>query len=340
MRWIFTEIIASKLRPKGLVRNIAVIGAGKQSQRFITNGKKKKSDIHRFIGIFDDRKTRNNFSQYFVGDIDTLVTYTRYGLIQHVIIALPCSAEQRIFDLIARLRELPVDISVSSDLVACNLIGAYQQAPVIEKTLVVNGAPTSRLSGRIKWIADRLLAMLLIGFLAPVFLLIIIAIKLDSSGAILFRQRRNGFNRQPITIYKFRTMYESNHYEPFIQATPKDPRITRVGSILRRISFDELPQLFNVLWGDMSLVGPRPHPIELDKQYSAILPRYNIRFRVKPGITGWAQINGWRGETKTQDQMRARIEHDIHYIENWSLWFDFRILIQTAYKGWTHQNAY
>jgi Undecaprenyl-phosphate glucose phosphotransferase len=340
MRWIVSRNIASWFRSGRLVRNVAVVGAGMQGQRFISDAKKKPSNTQHFIGIFDNRKTRIDHSQHFVGDIDTLVAYARKGLIQHIIIALPWSAEQRILDLVTKLRELPVDISLSSDLVAYNFPDTYKQTQLIDNALFVDRIPASGLWGSVKWLEDKLLATLLIGFLAPILLLIIVVIKLDSPGPILFRQKRYGFNRQPITIYKFRTMRDSNSSDRFLQATREDPRITRTGSILRKVSLDELPQLFNVFQGDMSLVGPRPHPIDLDEQYSDIIPRYNARFRVKPGITGWAQINGWRGETETKEKMCARLEHDLYYIEHWSVWLDFRILIQTAYKGWIHQNAF
>lgn len=212
---------------------------------------------------------------------------------------------------------------------------------VSESALSVEGVPHSGWRQLVKWMAERLLAGLLLALLAPVLGLIALVIKLDNPGPILFRQRRYGINKKPITIYKFRTMYPvAEGAVPFKQATQNDPRITRTGRLLRRTSLDELPQLFNVLQGSMSLVGPRPHPIELDKQFSTLLSGYDARFRVRPGITGWAQVNGWRGETKTLGEMRARIEHDLYYIEHWSLWFDLRILLRTACLGWVHRNAY
>lgn len=311
IRWIISYLIASWYRSGRFVRNFAVVGAGRQSRRLLFRAEQKKFDNQHLIGVFDDRQTRLDPSQKLVGDIDTLVEYIRKGLIQHIIIALPWNAERRILELVANLRDLPIDISLSNDLVACHFTGAYQQVPLIGNTLLVDSVPASGLWGSVKWMEDKLLATLFVGFLAPIFVLIIAAIKLDSPGPILFRQKRYGFNRQPITVYKFRTMYDSNRSKRFVQTTREDSRITRVGSILRSTSLDELPQLFNVLQGDMSLVGPRPHPIALDEQFSGMLPRYNARFRVKPGITGWAQINGWRGETETKEKMRARLDHDL-----------------------------
>jgi putative colanic acid biosynthesis UDP-glucose lipid carrier transferase len=170
---------------------------------------------------------------------------------------------------------------------------------------------------------------------------IAVAIKMDSPGPVLFRQRRYGFNNEDIEVLKFRTMY---HFRPpevgFVQATRDDPRVTRLGALLRKSSLDELPQLFNVLGGSMSLIGPRPHAIAHNEQFVPLVASYDARHKVKPGITGWAQVNGFRGETDNIEKMRARVEHDIYYIENWSLWFDLKILILTALVVWTHPNAY
>ena len=181
----------------------------------------------------------------------------------------------------------------------------------------------------------------MLAVLSPVLLLIALAIKLDSRGPVLFRQARYGFNNEVIIVNKFRTMY--HHRPPEVgvpQACRGDARVTRVGRLLRRMSFDELPQLLNVLAGSMSMVGPRPHAVEHNEQYAALIGGYHGRHRVKPGITGWAQVNGLRGETTTVEQMRRRVEYDIHYIENWSPWLDFRILGLTAMFGWHQKGAY
>lgn len=175
--------------------------------------------------------------------------------------------------------------------------------------------------------------------LFPVMVLVSIAIKLDSTGPALYCQSRSGRNREVIKVYKFRTMFQSPSSE-FRQASKDDPRITKIGAFLRRTSLDELPQLFNVIQGSMSLVGPRPHPLKLDEDFRHVIPGLHSRYCVKPGITGWAQINGFRGETRQLKDMLGRIDHDRHYIRNWSLWLDFRIVLLTAFKGWTHENAY
>jgi len=179
----------------------------------------------------------------------------------------------------------------------------------------------------------------------PLFVIISILIKLDSTGPAFFYQQRSGRHGESINVYKFRTMYQ-NYSTPvptdksFIQTQQNDRRITRLGAMLRKTSIDELPQLFNVIEGSMSLVGPRPHPAPLDEQFKHVIPTIQSRYAVKPGLTGWAQVNGFRGETKRVEDMVARVEHDRHYIKNWTLWLDIKIIALTVIKGWTHRNAY
>lgn len=197
-----------------------------------------------------------------------------------------------------------------------------------------------------KRLSDFLIGGLALLVLLPFLALLSILIKLDSTGPALFCQQRRGRNREIIKVYKFRTMYQDfsagsmDGGGKFKQAQKDDPRVTRIGAILRKTSLDELPQLFNVVQGSMSLVGPRPHPVPLDEKYKHVIPALNSRYAVKPGITGWAQINGFRGETVRVEDMVARVEHDRHYIKNWTLWLDIKILAMTAIKGWTHTNAY
>ena len=201
------------------------------------------------------------------------------------------------------------------------------------------------LNAAAKRLFDLSVACLALIVLSPLLLLVALAIKLESTGPALFCQHRRGRNGENIKVYKFRSMYQDHSCtvptaKTFIQAKKDDPRVTRFGAFLRRTSIDELPQLLNVLEGSMSLVGPRPHPIPLDEKYKHVIPRLNSRYAVKSGITGWAQVNGFRGETLRVEDMVARIEHDLHYIRNWTLFLDFKILALTVVKGWTHRNAY
>jgi exopolysaccharide biosynthesis polyprenyl glycosylphosphotransferase len=177
--------------------------------------------------------------------------------------------------------------------------------------------------------------------LAPMFLLVSVAIKLDSRGPVFFRQARHGYNQNVITVFKFRSMsVMEDHGQHIKQAQKNDPRITRVGRILRRTNLDELPQLLNVLRGEMSIVGPRPHAVSHGEMFEKLVPPYSRRHRVKPGITGWAQVNGFRGETDTLEKLQRRLDYDLHYIENWSLWFDLKIMFMTVFSKKAYLNAY
>jgi len=193
--------------------------------------------------------------------------------------------------------------------------------------------PISGMDAILKRVEDLVLTSLILALLWPVLLLAAIAIKLDSPGPIFFRQRREGFNNHPFRVWKFRSMHHDfSQFDGIEQASRHDPRVTRVGRILRKTSIDELPQLFNVLRGQMSLVGPRPHADSTragGRLFSDVVTSYAARHKVKPGITGWAQVCGWRGETDTEDKLVKRLEHDLHYIENWSLGFDLYILVRT-----------
>jgi len=215
-------------------------------------------------------------------------------------------------------------------------------ARVWRSLAVVDNNLTSPLVGfnaALKRLEDFILASLALLLLMPLMVVISLLIKLNSTGPALFCQNRNGRNQEIIRVYKFRTMYQDCDAS-FKQARKGDPRVTRVGAFLRRTSLDELPQLFNVIQGSMSLVGPRPHPLALDESFKFIIPALSSRYAVKPGITGWAQINGFRGETSKVSDMVARIEHDRHYIKSWGLWLDLKIIVLTVLKGWTHENAY
>jgi len=263
------------------------------------------------------------------------------GRVDNVIIALPSTAADRIEEISIRLLELPVDVAV---------------APVSKEVRPVRGTASIELDGRklplihcrpiSGWGAlaksglDRSVAGAALVILSPLLALIALAIKLETRGPVFFRQRRHGVCGRPIVVWKFRTMRVMEDGGVVRQATKNDDRITRVGRFLRRTSLDELPQVINVLEGSMSLVGPRPHAIAHDEHYGALIPTYSRRYIVRPGITGWAQINGLRGETRTTDEMAERIKHDLWYVANWSLALDIKILLQTPIYGLVHKNAY
>jgi putative colanic acid biosysnthesis UDP-glucose lipid carrier transferase len=283
----------------------------------------------------------------FGGDLEALVQEARSGAIDDVVIALPWSEDERVMAIVSRLRELPVNVYLASDLIGFRTEfrsppGHFGALPVVQLV----GRPMSGWDSVIKSLEDYVLASILVVVFAPLLLAIAAAIKLDSRGTVLFRQKRLGFNNQVIDVYKFRSMHaEAGHAEAggaarTRQATQNDPRVTRVGGVLRRWSLDELPQLFNVLNGTMSLVGPRPHALDHNEDFARQIRGYFARHRVKPGITGLAQVRGYRGATDTPEKLEGRVRNDIFYVDNWSLSFDVQILLRTFVICLVGKNAY
>lgn len=342
----YAQVLQARARAGTITRNIAIIGNTHQAQRLLQRIHLLDEPWNRVIGVFDDRQQRVGrmvFGTPVLGQVSDLVAMARHTRIDDVVIALPWAAEERIREIASQLHELPVSIRLAPDL-----IGLGHKAPRFGK---LAGVPTLDLAQHpgdgwqviAKRLFDKLLALVLLIALAPLMLLIAFAVKLETPGPALYRQTRYGFNNRPFTVLKFRSMGHDGlevGQQVLRQATTNDPRVTRVGRFLRRTSLDELPQLFNVLDGSMSLVGPRPHAVAHNEQYADIITGYSARHRVRPGITGWAQVNGLRGETETADKMRARVAYDIYYIENWSLLLDLRILLRTALVGFLHKNAY
>lgn len=255
---------------------------------------------------------------------------------------LPLSAEQTIRKVLHDLRHSTVDIRMVPDMFGYHLLHYSTENLLGLPVLNLSYSPLSGPSRYTKELLDRGLAILILALISPLMLLIAVLIKLSSPGPVIFRQTRNGWDGEPFTVYKFRTMRDrrAGHRTDVEQARRNDPRVTPLGQWLRRTSLDELPQFINVLQGSMSIVGPRPHPVELNDLYCDQVERYMWRHKVKPGITGWAQINGYRGETDTVEKMRKRIEYDLYYIDRWSLWFDVKIILMTMLHGFTGRNAY
>jgi Undecaprenyl-phosphate glucose phosphotransferase len=273
--------------------------------------------------------------------VDGLLRLARKTHIDEIIVHLPEKRDTEFGTMLHKLGELPVNVNLCPDL--SDLPISPRKLTILRDTFMINvfERPLSGWSAVLKRVEDILLSGTLLLFCLPLMLLVALAIKLDSAGPVFFRQLRFGFNNNPITVLKFRTMVAEAAKDPFArQARRDDPRVTRVGRFLRQTSLDELPQLINVLKGDMSLIGPRPHAIAHNEYYAEIIDGYLRRHRVKPGITGWAQVNGLRGETATVDAMHDRVKHDLYYIENWSLAFDCWILLRTLTVGFIHRNAY
>ena len=288
-----------------------------------------------FVGVFDDRQGQERLNSEGLdvrGRLDDLIQAGRAGNIDKIIIALPQAADRRASDIARKLEQLPVSLHVVTHI-ASDLVDAQASHRVSSLgpvgLLDVKRKPLADWAPFLKRVADYGLALPMLMVALPVLLLCAIAIKLDSKGPVLFRQRRRGLNQRVFEVLKFRSMTVMEDGSDIKQATRNDLRVTRVGRVLRRTSLDELPQLFNVLKGDMSLVGPRPHALIHDEQWGEMLERYANRHQVKPGITGLAQVTGSRGETETTDKIKARVELDLAYISDWSLGTDLKILART-----------
>ncbi len=329
-------------------RRAVIAGGGEPAKELIRALERQPENDIRICGIFDDRDERRSPSVVAgypkLGTIAELVEFARLARIDMLIISLPLSAEARILTLLKKLWVLPVDIRLAAHANGLRFrprsysqVGAVHMLDIFDKPI----ADWDSVAKRIFDIAFSVIALLL---LWPVMIGAALAVKFTSKGPIIFKQKRHGFNNEVIEVYKFRSMY-TNMSDPTAKAavTKGDPRVTPVGRFIRKTSIDELPQLFNVLKGELSLVGPRPHAIQAqshDRKYVDVVEGYFARHRVKPGVTGWAQINGWRGEIDHDDKIRYRTEFDLYYIENWSLLFDLKILFLTPIRLLNTENAY
>jgi len=325
-------------RSERLVQRIAVVGVNDFSAIFLER-LAAQPDAFLVTGVYDDRQSRIPSHVHHIGvrgDVDALLLATRDERIDIVVVALPLSAVDRINHILTQLSSLVVDVFLTTDVAGLRFEGADFTAIGPNPVVSVGSRPLKDWQAVRKLAFDRLIgSALLLCALLPM-LIVAVLIKLDSRGPVLFRQPRIGFDNRMFSILKFRTMHTSmTDLLADRQTTRDDPRITRVGRWLRRYSVDELPQLLNVLRGDMSLVGPRPHAPNTkaaDKLFADVVRQYAVRHRVKPGITGWAQVNGWRGETRSEEQLRNRVHFDLDYIQNWSLTLDLKILILTVLR--------
>ena len=331
-----------------LDRRAVVVGGGDPGEHLVTALDKQADSDVRLVGVFDDRgddraPTACGGLQK-LGSVDDLVEFARRTRVDLVIFSLPISAEGRILQMLKKLWVLPVDIRLSAHTNKLrfrprtySFVGKVPFLDVVDK-------PIADWDVVLKFVFDRVVGALALIALSPLLAATALAVKLDSKGPILFKQKRYGFNNELIEVYKFRSMYADQLDSTASRLVTKgDPRVTRVGRFIRKTSLDELPQLFNVLRGELSLVGPRPHALQAkaaDRLYDDVVDGYFARHKVKPGITGWAQINGWRGETDTSEKIQKRVEHDLYYIDNWSVLLDLYILIKTPFALIGGENAY
>ncbi|HEY8193608.1 MAG TPA: undecaprenyl-phosphate glucose phosphotransferase [Hyphomicrobium sp.] len=331
-----------------LYQRAAIYGTGPLTEGLLGDLEADTNSIVRIAGIFDDRRDERaplEVSGYpHLGGLNDLITMSRAKNIDLIIVSLPLAAEARLSNVAGRLSVLPADVKMPARSTELRFsprtysrVGSVAMIDLLDKPI----ADWDYVS---KWLFDKIVGSIALALLAPVMLLIALAVKLESRGPVLFRQKRYGFNNELIEVLKFRSMYVDRCDATASKLVTKDdPRVTRVGRFIRKTSLDELPQLINVVMGNLSLVGPRPHAVQAKAAghlYDEVVDGYFARHKVKPGITGWAQINGWRGETDTEEKITKRIEHDLYYIENWSAFLDLYILLKTPFALLNTASAY
>jgi Undecaprenyl-phosphate glucose phosphotransferase len=349
-RQCLRALIRSWARQGRLDRRTVIVGSDESGEQLVEALKTQSDSDINVLGVFDDRNDDRSFEtcagSLKLGKVDDIVEFARRTRVDLVLFSLPISAERRILDMLKKLWVLPVDIHLSAHTNKLRFRPRSYSYLGEVPTLHVFEAPITDWDLVMKWLFDHVVGALVLFVALPVMALVALAIKFDSPGPVLFRQKRFGFNNERIDVFKFRSLYH-HQADPTASkvVTKNDPRVTRVGRFIRKTSLDELPQLFNVVFkGNLSLVGPRPHAVQGKLQarlFDEAVDGYFARHRVKPGITGWAQINGWRGEIDNEEKIQKRVEFDLYYIENWSVLFDLYILLKTPVALMTKsENAY
>ena len=347
-RLALTAMIRHWVREGRLVRRVIIVGGSREGETLVQALEAETDSDLRICGVFDDRSDQRSPPVVAgipkLGTVDDLVEFTRRTRVDLILVSLPLTAEERVLQMVRKLWVLPVDVRLAAHMNrlrfrprAYSYIGSVPVLDIFDRPIADWNMVT-------KWLFDRVVGGLILLAALPLMALIALAIKLDSRGPVLFRQRRYGFNNDVIEVLKFRSLrHEQADPNAARVVTKDDPRVTRVGRFIRKTSLDELPQFINVLRGELSLVGPRPHAVAAhtaNKLWEDVVDGYFARHRVKPGITGWAQINGWRGESDTPEKIQRRVEHDLYYIENWSLLFDVYIVMRTPFALLKAENAY
>ncbi|HEX7455444.1 MAG TPA: undecaprenyl-phosphate glucose phosphotransferase [Gallionella sp.] len=334
--------IASSLRKKGGMRSAVIVGANDTSLKLAERILEYPYLLMEVRGYFDDRDASRSSAGKIslLGEISDVATYVREHSIQMIFISLPMSAQPRIRKLLDDLHDTTASIYFLPDVYIFDLMQAHFDNVGGVPVVAICETPFYGVDSVVKNVSDFVLASLILLLLSPLMLCIALAVTLTSPGPAIFKQRRYGLNGEEIIVYKFRSMKVSEDGSHIIQAHKDDPRLTRIGAFLRRTSLDELPQFINVLQGRMSIVGPRPHAVAHNELYRKLIRGYMLRHKVKPGITGWAQVNGLRGETQDLEKMQARIEYDLHYLQNWSIWMDLWIIMRTVWVVLRGDNAY
>ncbi len=343
-RFTLTYVLRAMRRRGMNHKRIVVVGAGALGQSVVQNIQGADWTGLEVVAFLDDSESLQG---HWIKGVRVAGKTSKANLliekekIDEIWLALPLRAEDKVKEILYDLRHSTVTVRFVPDIFGFRLLNHSVTDVAGMAVLDLTASPMVGLNRAIKAIEDRVLALFILVLISPLLAAIAVGVKLSSPGPVLFKQKRHGWDGRLINVYKFRSMVVHCEDEGKVtQAKRCDYRITKLGAFLRRTSLDELPQFFNVLQGRMSIVGPRPHAIAHNEQYKEQIEAYMLRHKVKPGITGWAQVNGLRGETDTLDKMKKRVEYDLYYIEHWSLWFDVKIIVRTLFTGFVNKNAY
>lgn len=343
---VVLRMVLNGLRTNGRnTRTLAIAGKTKLGKQVVDKVEQTPWLGMRFIGYYDDRLAKRDCKHAAedaegVGRFEELVALAREGKVDYIYITMPMKAENRIIELVNALSDTTASVYLVPNFFVFDLLHGKMSSLDGIPVLSLHESPFYGVDGWLKRLEDIVVASLILMIIALPMAVIAAGVKLTSPGPVLFKQRRYGLNGAVVEVWKFRSMTVCEDGDKVIQAQKGDMRITPFGAFLRRTSLDELPQFFNVLQGQMSVVGPRPHAVAHNEQYRRLIRGYMLRHKVKPGITGWAQISGWRGETETLDKMEMRVKYDLDYVQNWSLWLDIKIIFLTVFKGFINKNAY
>ena len=331
------------MKMQGPAQRVVIVGMNNQGVTLAENMGDSTHSGMELRGFFDDRSEirRHEQDKYkLLGKIDELAGYVKKHRIQYIYLSLPMIARPRVLQILDDLKDTTASIYFVPDMFITDLIQGRSDSVCGVNVISVCDTPFRGLNGIVKRTSDIVLSLLILTLVSPLMLLIAAMVKLGSPGPAIFKQRRYGLDGEQILVYKFRSMAVVEDGGTILQARKNDERITRLGAFLRRTSLDELPQFFNVVQGRMSIVGPRPHAVAHNELYRTLIKGYMVRHKVRPGITGWAQVNGYRGETDTLDKMQARIDYDLDYLRNWSLQLDLFIVLKTIRLVFKDNAAY
>ncbi len=315
-------------------KRAVIVGMNDRANKLAIKLRNSQYNSIEVVGVFEDReldRISNDLKMPILGRLTDIAGYVKNHQINVIYLSLPMASQERILNLLEDLKDTTASIYFVPDMFLTDLIQSRVDQIDGITIVAIRETPFTGFNALLKRAADLTFATIILIIISPILLLIAIGVKLTSPGPVIFKQRRYGLDGEEILVYKFRSMTTSDNGDKVVQATSNDKRITRLGVILRRTSLDELPQFVNVLQGRMSVVGPRPHAVSHNEMYRKLIKGYMIRHKVKPGITGWAQVNGLRGETETLDKMKARIDYDIQYLRNWSPALDTYIILKTIW---------